>query len=165
MPEVSFTGPDGSSPLTNLMGPPPAAPMAEPELPPMPEAVEEEAEVTPDTELFPGGPTKAQIDAWKEQHGDVFVTEVADGKYVLWRTLRRAEYRNLVAEMEDHVARGASNAEATMNNEEAMTQLCMLWPQNVSAQALAADLAGVPSIVSQQIMEASGFLSLQVRQL
>lgn len=120
--------------------------------------------ITPETELFPGGPTKAVIDGWKDQFGDVYVTEVADEKYVIWRTLKRAEYRKLVADMEGLIANGASNAEATMTNEEAMTKMCTLWP-DVSAMGMAGDLAGMPSIISQQIMEASGFLSLQVRAL
>jgi hypothetical protein len=128
------------------------------------DAAEEETEITPETELFPGGPTKAVIDQWKTQFGDVYVTEVADEKYVIWRTLKRAEYRKLVNDMELQIANGASNAEATMNNEEAMTKMCTLWPAT-GAMSIAADLAGMPSIISQQIMEASGFLSLQVRAL
>ena len=125
---------------------------------------EVQVEITPETELFPGGPTKAVIDEWKTQYGEVYVTEVADEKYVIWRTLKRAEYRKLVNDMEGLIANGASNAEATMTNEEAMTKMCTLWP-DVKTMSMAADLAGTPSIISQQIMEASGFLSLQVRAL
>lgn len=128
-------------------------------------APETDADVAPETELFDGGPTKAQIDEWKSKFGKIYVTEVADEKYVVWRTLRRAEYRNLVADMERAVSNGASNAEASMNNEEAITQMCSLWPSGLTLQGLGVDLAGLPAIISQQVMEASGFMSLQVREL
>lgn len=157
MPEVTINEPSAEPVNVEV----PVAEAAEPT-----PAVEDDTEVTPETELFEGGPTKAQIDEWKSQFKKVYVTEVADEQYIVWRTLRRAEYRKLVSDLENQVASNQySQAEANMNNEEAMAQLCMLWPAETSVQSIAAGLAGMPSIIAQQIMEASGFMSLQIREL
>jgi hypothetical protein len=57
-----------------------------------------------------------------------------------------------------------SNAEANMWNEEAISELCILFP-SYDKQALTGDMAGLPSLISQEVLEASGFVALEVRQL
>ena len=57
-----------------------------------------------------------------------------------------------------------SNAEANMWNEEAISELCILFP-SYDKQALIGDMAGLPSLISQEVLEASGFVALEVRQL
>lgn len=119
----------------------------------------------PDAELYKNGPTWRQIEGWKAQYGDIYVTAVAEEKYIIWRTLTRSEYRLLVRALESSVASGkASQAEANLDNEEAVAQTCMLHPK-MSAADMNGDMAGIPSIISQQVLEASGFVSIEVRQL
>lgn len=133
------------------------------------EETEEEEEwdsraMDPDQELYPGGPTFAQINAWKDQHGEVFVTDFA-GKYYVWRTMSRFEYRNIMRKLEQAVSSGqVSQGEAQMNNEDDIAELCILHPPYRRTEA-AGHLAGVAATISQQVMEASAFVASDVRQL
>lgn len=119
----------------------------------------------PDEELWPGGPNFAQINAWKEQFGDIYVTSVTPEKHVVWRTLTRFEYRRLIKTLEQQLATGqVSQGEANLNNEEAIAEMCILYPE-YSRQNSAGNMAGIASTIAQQVMEASAFVSVEVRQL
>ena len=139
------------------------------------ETVEENEEEIPeartvedldDNELiWEGGPNAGQIKQWKTLHGDVYVTSLTYDKHVVWRTLTRNEYKQLVKKMEQLVQAGQlSNAEANLWNEEAITEICILFPA-YDKMSLSSDMAGLPSLLSQEILEASGFVALEVRQL
>jgi hypothetical protein len=136
---------------------------------PEPEAVNEEeydsTKVDPEQELFEGGPNFAQINEWKDQYGDVYVTSVTPTLHIVWRTISRFEYRNLVKDVEKAVSSGAmTQAEANMYNEEFIAETCILFPE-YKRQNTAGTLAGVASTIAQQVMDASAFSSLEVRQL
>lgn len=120
----------------------------------------------PDEEvIWPGGPTAGQIKLWKQEFGEVYVTSLSYDKHIIWRTLSRLEYKQLVKKMEQLVAAGQlSNAEANMWNEEAIAEVCVLYP-SFDKSSLSKDMAGLPSLISQEVLEASGFVALEVRQL
>lgn len=123
------------------------------------------AKMDPEAELWPGGPNFAQINEWKDKFGDIYVTSVTPDKHIVWRTLTRFEYRRLIKNLEQQLSAGqVSQGEANMNNEEAIAEMCILYP-GYSRQNASADLAGVASTISQQVMEASAFVSVEVRQL
>jgi hypothetical protein len=116
-------------------------------------------------EIWDNGPTAGMIKAWKALHGDVYVTSLTFEKHVVWRTLSRSEYKQLVKKMEQLVQAGQlSTAEANLWNEEAITEICLLFPDYTKV-SMADDMAGIPSLLSQEILEASGFVALEVRQL
>lgn len=116
-------------------------------------------------EIWDNGPTAGMIKAWKALHGDVYVTSLTFEKHVVWRTLARSEYKQLVKKMEQLVQAGQlSTAEANLWNEEAITEICLLFPDYTKV-SMAEDMAGIPSLLSQEILEASGFVALEVRQL
>ena len=116
-------------------------------------------------EIWDNGPTAGMIKAWKGLHGDVYVTSLTFDKHVVWRTLARSEYKQLVKKMEQLVQAGQlSTAEANLWNEEAITEICLLFPDYTKV-SMAEDMAGIPSLLSQEILEASGFVALEVRQL
>ena len=119
----------------------------------------------PDDELiWPGGPTAGQIKMWKKEYGDVYVTSITYDKHIAWRTLNRLEYKNLVKKMEQLVQAGQlTQSEANLWNEEAITEICILYPA-YDKQSLVTEMAGLPSLISQEVLEASGFLALEVRQ-
>lgn len=124
-------------------------------------------DLDPNDELFPGGPTIGTIQEWKQEFGEdsVFVTSLSPTKHVVWRTLNRFEYRRLVKQLEQAMAGGTmTQAEANMNNEEQIAELCILFPSMNRAQ-MAGEQAGLASIISQEVMEASGFVPMEVRQL
>lgn len=119
----------------------------------------------PNEEIFPGGPKWAQIEAWKKEFGDVYVTSFSTESHVVWRTLTRFEYKRLVKSMEMSLSTGqVTQAEANFNNEELMCEMCVLFPPMTKVE-MTGDQAGKASIISQEIMEASGFVALDVRQL
>lgn len=116
-------------------------------------------------EIWSGGPTAKMIVDWKEQYGDVYVTSVTYENHVVWRVLNRLEYKNIVKQMETFVQEGQmTSAEANMWNEEAIANTCILYPAMDSGE-LTGSMAGVPSLISQEVLEASGFVALEVRQL
>jgi len=120
----------------------------------------------PDEELiWPGGPTAGQIKIWKQEHGDVYVTSITYDKHIAWRTLNRLEYKNLMKKMSQLVQAGQlTEAEASLWNEEAISEICILYPA-FDKQSLVSEMAGLPSLIAQEVLEASGFQALEVRQL
>jgi hypothetical protein len=115
--------------------------------------------------IWPDGPTAGDIKMWKKEYGDVYVTSITFDKHIAWRTLSRLEYKSLVRKMEQLMEAGQlSSGEANLWNEEAIAEICILFPQ-YDRQSITADLAGLPSLISQEVLEASGFVALEVRQL
>jgi hypothetical protein len=122
-------------------------------------------ELADDVEIFDNGPTAGQIKFWKKEFGEVYVTSVSFDKHIVWRVLSRIEYKQLVKKMEQMMQAGQmTSAEANMWNEEAIAELCILFP-SYDKRALTEDMAGLPSLISQEVLEASGFVALEVRQL
>lgn len=122
-------------------------------------------ELPDDEHIWPNGPTAGQIKEWKKEFGDVYVTSISYDKHIAWRTLNRLEYKNLFKKMEQLVQAGQlSQSEANLWNEEAISEVCILFPQ-YDKQSLVNEMAGLPSLISQEVLEASGFLALEVRQL
>ncbi|NBV30862.1 MAG: hypothetical protein EBR98_04820 [Chitinophagaceae bacterium] len=118
-----------------------------------------------DQEIFPRGPNAKLIKTWKKQYGEVYVTSISFDKHVIWRTLSRIEYRQLVKKMKQLVAAGQlSDAEANMWSEQAIAEVCVLYPFFYK-NSLLKDMAGLPSLISQEVLEASGFVALEVRRL
>lgn len=118
-----------------------------------------------DQEIWEDGPTARMVKQWKEQFGDVYVTSLSFDKHIAWRVLTRLEYKTIVKKMEQMVQAGTlSSAEANMWNEEAIADLCILYPQ-LDKSEMNGIMAGVPSLIAQEVLEASGFVALEVRQL
>ncbi len=129
------------------------------------EAITAVEDLPDEEEIWPDGPTAGQIKIWKKEHGDVYVTSISFDKHIAWRPLSRLEYKNLVRKMEQLVQSGQmSTAEANLWNEEAIAELCILFP-SYDVAAMTREMAGLPSLISQEVLEASGFVALEVRQL
>lgn len=98
--------------------------------------------------LFPGGPTKLQVDTWKKDWNecDIYVTEILNKPFV-FRTLNRYEYKQLVV-LQDVDA---------LQREEIICQTATLWPEVYTWKEMATTLAGLPSTYAEIIMEKSGF--------
>lgn len=119
----------------------------------------------PSEPIWEGGPTAGDITGWKEEYGEVYVTSITMDKHIVWRPLTRGEYTKHIQEMEELVENGTlSSARASLYNEEAIAETCILFPA-YDRNEKKAGLAGVPSIISQEVMEASGFVAIEVRQL
>ena len=117
----------------------------------------------PSEELWEGGPTVGQALEWKGEFGRLFITSLDYDDHILWRPLLRSEYKEHVRQIERMTSSGqVSQMEAKLLNEEMLAETCMLWPRYDKSVD---NLAGVPAIIAEEIMEASGFVALQVRQL
>lgn len=101
-----------------------------------------------DETLFPGGPTKSQINLWKKEWDgyDLFVTQILSQMFV-FRTMNRFEYKQLVS---------YPDIDALMR-EETICKTVTLWPKYYNYKDMAVQKAGIPSTYSEIIMEKSGF--------
>lgn len=118
-----------------------------------------------DADLWVGGPKILDVKNWKLQFDNVYVTSITYDKHVVWRTMNRAEYKAHIRNMEKLMESGQlSQAAAGLYNEEAISELCILYPQ-YDRKDSGGEMAGVPSLIAQEVMEASGFTALEVRQL
>ena len=115
--------------------------------------------------IWPGGPTAGDIKNWKKLHGDVYVTSLTFDKHLVWRPLTRNEYKEIILLIEElTTSEKLTKAQANLWNEEIITKVCLLFPPYDDV-GLEQDLAGIPSLLSQEILEASGFVAREVRQL
>lgn len=98
--------------------------------------------------LFPGGPSKIDLDTWKKdwEGYDIYITEILNQTFI-FRTLNRYEYKQLIT---------LQNVDA-LQREEVICQTVTLWPQNYTWKEMATTLAGIPSTYAEIIMEKSGF--------
>jgi hypothetical protein len=122
-------------------------------------------DLDPNEPLWEGGPVAGQVVQWKEQYGEVFASTFTPEVHVIWRSINRYEYRNHIKKMEQIARSGQfTEAEAGLINEEALCEICVLFPR-ITPELLSAELAGLPTALSQDILEASGFVTLEVRKL
>ena len=122
-------------------------------------------DLDPDTVLFEGGPTAGDIVEWKKLFKRVYITEISFDEYVVWRTINRGEYKELVKKINLIMESGqVPEVEVNMYNEEAICQMCILFPK-MTDEEFDDQLAGMPSIISQQILEQSGFRPIDTRGL
>jgi hypothetical protein len=116
-------------------------------------------------QLWDGGPTAGLVKQWKEQFGEIYVTSVSYDNHIIWRVLNRVEYKQIVKKMEQLMESGKlSSAEANMWNEEVIANTCILYPA-IENGDISSIMAGIPSLIAQEVLEASGFVALEVRQL
>lgn len=99
-----------------------------------------------------GAPTEADIELWKSQFPEskIFRT-VLVGQEIIFRTLIRAEYKQIVAK---------ENLNA-LTREETICATCSLWPE-MDAKWIGMSGAGVCGTLAQMIMEFSGFCEPEV---
>lgn len=120
------------------------------------EDMEEEASHEGKEEIFPNGPTYDQLQQWKSLYsGEVYVTEFGDD-VIVFRPIRRREYRDI------YEIEGNPNAYYI---EEQVCRKSILWPEDYADQRMAFGKAGIPTTLSQIILERSGFLRPAVHQL
>lgn len=94
------------------------------------------------------GPTRQEVEEWKERHGDIYFTPFESGVYI-WRKLLRPEYREIIRNQQL----------SALDREEMFTEKCVLYPRNFSMEKVKASDAGVASLLSEMIMDKSGFVA------
>lgn len=88
-------------------------------------------------------------DQLKEEHGEVFVTNIA-GIQIIWRKLKRSEYKEIMSTKFD------DNEDIQyFERQDAMAKRVILYPENVDR--LLEDYAGVSDIIATETMIKTGF--------
>lgn len=109
------------------------------------ETFTEEEWVTP---IFDGGPTRQEVEEWKDKYGSIYYTPFENGHFI-WRTLTRQEYRQVVTD----------DTLTLHDREEKFTDMCVLFPRNFESSKMDKGNAGVASVLAEMIMEKSGFVA------
>lgn len=100
---------------------------------------------TTEEELLPGL-YQSDVDSWKKQFSDVWVADIK-GEQFVYRSLERYEYKEIVS---------VPNADPLMR-EEMICEYCVLYPVGYDFAKMANKKAGIPAVLSELIMEHSGF--------
>jgi hypothetical protein len=98
-----------------------------------------------DEEVLPGL-FQSQIDSWKKQFGEVLYADVK-GQGFIFRPLERYEYKAIIA---------TPNSDPLIR-EEMICEYCVLYPQEYDFSQMAGQKAGYPAVLSELIMDHSGF--------
>lgn len=101
---------------------------------------------------YEGAPTQEDIDKWKGQYGDVYVSGFSEDDLYIWRPVFRKEWR----EFQERV----QNPEENLNQldfEELVCQTCILW----RASQASFMKAGTATTLHEQILQNSNFLTPQ----
>jgi hypothetical protein len=94
-------------------------------------------------------PEKDQIDAWKKEHGGVILVRYPYGLMFIHRLLSRSEYRELIyTPFPTFEAR-----------EDEIVKKTLLWPALDVPACFAGRFQGVPSTLSEYVLDRSGFLN------
>lgn len=99
------------------------------------------------------GPSQAQIEQWKQAHGDVLVSAFSDTEVYLIRPLKRGEFKELQLQL--------VNPEVKMDQlayEEAICAKCVLWPQ-LPENHFSVTKGGTATTLAEQIMQNSNFMT------
>lgn len=115
------------------------------------EVVETEVEDREEDEaeglLFPDGPTLDMVEEWRSRYTNIYLTEFDDGEVFIWRSLIRKEYKEVMK---------VQNADS-FYKEERICERVLLWPQGYNFMAMSSGKAGVPTLISELVLEKSGF--------
>lgn len=89
------------------------------------------------------------IEKWKKEYGKVYKSIIADEK-IIWRTLSRTEYKNLMSKKYE-----GSEDDAYYARQEDMAETVMLYPTD--KKQIVEDFAGVADFIATDCMIKSGF--------
>jgi hypothetical protein len=97
-------------------------------------------------------PSPEQIEKWKLEFGEVYISGFSESELYVWRPLTRPEYVQIHTMM--------ANPDAQMDQyklEEMICNTCILYPS--SPHDWDKGKAGTPQTLSEQVMQNSNFLS------
>jgi len=114
------------------------------------EEIDEDDVSKADQEIFPGGPTHNELEQWKSMYnGEVYLTEFDEENVFVWRPIKRKEYKDIAK---------IPNADQ-FYKEERICDKSILFPSNYGAMNMSVGKAGIPTLLSELILEKSGFVA------
>lgn len=104
-----------------------------------------------------GAPSSKMIETWKTEHGTVLVSGFSPREVLVFRPLKREEYRRI------KILASKAQDFTTLDYEEAIVETCVLWPSPGTEQfSVLFRKAGTFSTVYEQISQASNFAPPQI---
>ena len=98
-------------------------------------------------------PNIEDLKTWKEQYKKLFKTTLIDGTPLIWRRLKRSEYRKLMKEFD-----GLAEQDTRIwEREEAVCKACVLFPSAEEFEEILESQAGIATLLSDDIFAHSGF--------
>lgn len=88
------------------------------------------------------------IEKWKQEHKRIFKNDI-DGDIIIWRRLKRGEYKNILNESEE------DQDNKILTKQEKMVATAVLYPFNI--EEVIEDNAGLATVLSEEILAKSGF--------
>ena len=88
------------------------------------------------------------IEKWKQEHKRIFKNDI-DGEIIIWRRLKRGEYKNILNESEE------DQDNKILTKQEKMVATAVLYPFNI--EEVIEDNAGLATVLSEEILAKSGF--------
>jgi len=100
-------------------------------------------------QIFPGGPTQNKVEEWKAKFGEIFMSEFGEDTYI-FRTISRLEYKQIL---------NTEGNATELYREEQIVGQSVLWPENLNHTIIAEGKAGIPTVLTDQVMNKSGFVA------
>ena len=99
-------------------------------------------------------PTQEWIDTAKKKHGKIFSLDIG-GQQFIYRALKRTEFRELQKQLKPEMTANGPIVppEQSLELEEKIANLCVLWPEDFGK--IDQD-AALPSVLSSAISDSSG---------
>ena len=94
-----------------------------------------------------------QLEAWKQEYKKLYKTTLTDGTVLIWRRLKRSEYKKFMKEFDNVDAQ----EDRLWGREEAVCEACILYPSKEEVKDILEYQAGVATIISDDIFANSGF--------
>lgn len=86
------------------------------------------------------------IAEWKVKYGKIFRNDIEEDTFVIWRPIKRGEYKALL---------NADEEEEILAKQEAISKMAILYP--VDSDVLIDSRAGLATVLSEEILKYSGF--------
>lgn len=116
-------------------------------------AQEAQAQLPSFLSQIPGAPSKDQIDAWKKEFGEVFVSGFSETELFVWKPLFRKDFIQIqiaISQLPEDTKQFAQ-----FKQEELICSTCVLWPKTDWSTSK----AGTPQSLAEQITQNSNFLA------
>lgn len=95
-----------------------------------------------------------QILEWKKEYKKIFRTVLLDGSQIIWRKLKRKEFKDIIRDIELNKDR----VEKVYGREENVCKAVILYPGKDEIETMLDEDAGLATLLSDEIYNQSGFL-------
>lgn len=126
--------------------------------------LEEEKGIKDYLDEIPGRPSPQQVEEWKAEFGDIFVSGFSEEEMYIWRPVQRREWVRLQTDFQEAALKAQEAQDPSMmptqfDIEEELLDLCLIWKSKEVEWAKSK--GGTVSSLYEQIMQKSNFVNPQ----